>query len=187
MSQETGSDELEVVFVCTGNVFRSAIAEAALRGRSVDLPVRTSSAGTLDLQGAPAHAAAVELGLASGFDLSAHRSRWLGGLDLSGSDLVIGFERAHVAAAVVDSGSDRSRTFTLPELVELLERAGPIQTRGVEGARAAVRRVGQLRTSSSGFPEIRDPIGGPPSVFTETGNSVVELVARLMNQLFPRG
>ena len=63
---------------------------------------------------------------AQGIDVAAHRSRLLD--SIAAADLVVGFERIHVAAAVVDGGAQRDRVFTLPELVPLLERAGVSRT-----------------------------------------------------------
>ena len=106
------------------------------------LPVRVSSLGTLDASGMPALADAVELGAAAGFDLAEHRSRTLLGEDLSAADLVVGFERHHVAAAVVEAGAPREKTFGAYELAELLARIEPPgDLPVVERAREAVSRA----------------------------------------------
>src|SRR5207245_245575 len=112
----------DIVFVCTGNRFRSPIAEALLRTATHDLPVRVRSVGTLPLSTLPALAEAVDLGHALGIDLSAHRSSSMQGIDLSDAHLVVGFELGHIARAVVDAGADRRRTFLLTEVVTSLER-----------------------------------------------------------------
>ena len=178
--------EFDVVFICTGNIFRSAIAEAVFRARTRGAPVHVSSAGTLDLASAPAHRAARALGPSLAIDLSAHRSRCVTAVDLTGADLVVGFERAHVAAAVVEAGAERARTFTLPELVELLGSVGGFSAGdGVECARELVRRAAALRDPTARFPEIVDPIGGPRSVFASTGRLVADQAGRLAETLFP--
>ena len=178
--------EFRVVFICTGNIFRSAIAEAVFRAATEGLPVEVSSAGTLDLGGASAHTEAIQLAPRFGIDLSAHRSRCLTGVDLGEADLVVGFERAHVAAAVVESGADRARTFTLPELTGLLDTVPPTEGEPVEAARAAVERASAQRVESWSLPEIADPLGGSSAVFTESATLVAELTARLADQLFPQ-
>jgi protein-tyrosine-phosphatase len=120
------------------------------------LPVEVSSLGTLDLGPVPALPEAVTLAEELGLDLSSHSARQLG--DLREHDLVVGFERKHVIAAVVDAGAAVERTFTLPELVELLHRlsAPPADARGrIAGAHAA--RPPNFRKGP--LPEIRDPLG----------------------------
>ena len=52
-------DVFEVVFICTGNRFRSVLAEHRLRQATSGLPVRVSSFGTLDASGNTALADAV--------------------------------------------------------------------------------------------------------------------------------
>src|SRR5439155_4834134 len=107
----------DVVFVCTGNRFRSPLAEALLRAATGGQPVRVRSVGTLRLDAEPALPEAVESAQQLGLDISQHRSCCIEDVDLSSADLVVGFEANHVASAVVDAGADRKRTFLLPELV----------------------------------------------------------------------
>jgi protein-tyrosine phosphatase len=178
-------NEFELVFVCTGNIFRSAIAEAVFRERTRGLPVRVSSAGTLDLGSAPAHEEALSLSEGLGVDLSAHRSRCFVDVDLRGADLVVGFERMHVARAVVDAGVDRGKAFTLPELTELLRSAAPPEAdEPVERARGLVRAAAALRSADDALPEIADPIGGSSAVFAGTADHVAALARELAQELF---
>src|SRR5436190_16149246 len=115
-----GTGGFEVAFVCTGNRFRSPLAAAAFASQ-VAVPVTTVSAGLLGLGPVPALPEAVELARSFGLDLASHRARDLSVVDLEPFDLVLGFERSHVQAAVVDASALIERTFTLPELVLLLE------------------------------------------------------------------
>lgn len=64
-----------VLFVCTGNTCRSALAEAFWRLLRPDIPV--SSAGTQAWPGVPAAAEAVLVAASRGGNLSAHRARSL--------------------------------------------------------------------------------------------------------------
>ena len=114
-------DPFDVVFICTGNRFRSAIGEGLMRRLTEGLPVRTTSAGTLDLGPVGALPEALELGPSLDLDLNEHRARCVSNVDLSDADLVLGFEYHHLAAAVTEGGARRERAFTLPELVTLLE------------------------------------------------------------------
>ena len=180
------SDEFDVVVICSGNRFRSPIAEAILRRETDGLPVRVESFGTMDLP--PGHALSEALELAPGYDLdlTAHRSRPLAGHDLSAADLVIGFEPIHVATAVVSAHAQREHTFLITELVAGLE-ASPTQPENgvVERARAAVRQADEARNAAlDAALEIADPIGGPAAGYRRTAEGVYSLTSRLVELLF---
>ena len=165
------ADVLEVVFVCTGNRFRSPLA-AALFSRAVDdETVRVSSAGTHDLGPVPALPEAIEHGRRLGVDLSGHRARYLRTVDLRSADLVIGFEQMHVATAVVDAGALRDRSFTLPELLDLLDPRG--ESARQEIARANVNRESERTLQSL---EIADPLGKGSKAFREAADEIHDLV-----------
>ena len=142
--------------------------------------MEVASFGTLDLGPVPALPEAVALAGELGLDLSGHRARHLA--DLRGQDLVVGFERGHMAAAVVDAGAAVERTFTLSELVELLDRlsAPPRDARGrIEAAHAA--RPPDFRNRPL---EIRDPLGLPPPAQRAIARAVQEEVSELAAALF---
>lgn len=183
----TAPGPLTVAFICTGNRFRSPIAELLFRRAAGDVPVRTISRGTLELAPLPALIEAMEEGGNLGLDLSKHRSRGLAGEDLSGSDLVIGFERMHVVAAVVEANAPRDRTFTLPEIVELLEETAPGKSDDpLERARQAIGAAAAKRGETYAPPELGDPLGRSRRVFRETAAALDDLVARLAGGLFGR-
>jgi protein-tyrosine phosphatase len=170
-------DRFELVFVCTANRFRSPIA-AELAGRATEgLPVDVSSYGTLDREPAPVLPEALELG----YDLAEHRSRPVRGASLAGADLVLGFERIHVAAAVVDAGAARDRAFGLTELVALLEDS-PGRGDVVERARARVARAAERRGDE--WPELADPAGGPARGYSRSARDIDRLVRTLTGRLF---
>jgi protein-tyrosine-phosphatase/predicted ATP-grasp superfamily ATP-dependent carboligase len=65
----------EVLFVCAGNIIRSALAEAMLRDLlPKDSSIRVRSAGVLATQGLPADARAATAARQLGFSLGRHRS-----------------------------------------------------------------------------------------------------------------
>jgi protein-tyrosine-phosphatase len=167
---------LRVAFVCTGNRFRSPLAAAVFRHDA-------ESFGTLDLDGAPALPEAVALGAELGVDLSRHRSRPIRAGVLEPFDLVVGFERFHLATAVVDGGATREVTYTLPELVALLERLDTPESdpRAKIARAAAARRAG---TTFSGVPELADPLGRSPHEQRELAGRVADLTHRLAHGLF---
>ena len=181
----------QIVLVCTGNRFRSPIAEAVLRELGNGLPLDLQSYGTRDVGTAAPLIEAFEAARTHGLDLSAHRARPLTGADLSGADLVLGFERTHIATAVVDAGAPPALSFLLPELAELLPSvARPAHFGTVAAAREIVSRAAQLRATSAGREsehEMRDPLGGPPRGFSESAARIEELCMRLLRGLFGRG
>jgi protein-tyrosine-phosphatase len=182
-------DTFDVVFICTGNRFRSVLAEHQLRQATAGLPVHVSSFGTLDEPDVAALADAVELGAAAGLDLGEHRSRPLLGQDLRAADLVVGFERNHVASAVVEAGAPRDKTFGAYELVELLARIeSPGELSVPERARNAVARAHAGRADSKRpFRELADPVGRGTSFAAETAAQVRDQVARIAFGLFGTG
>lgn len=182
-------DGFEIVVICTGNRFRSPLVAAYLREATKGLPVSVSSAGTLDLGGLPvlegAAAAARQLSL----DLGDHVSRFVGSVPLGGADLVIGFERMHVTTAVVDGGAKRERTFTLPELVSLLEQyEAPQASNPAERARLAIEQADRARGRDSALlvPQIADPIGTSAKAQRRTAFELIDLAGRLVTELFGR-
>jgi protein-tyrosine phosphatase len=189
MAQAGRQDQLfDIIVVCTGNQFRSPIVEGLLRSSSFRLPLRVSSVGTANLGPARALPEAVELASEFGVDLSSHRARTLRNFDLSGADLVLGFEVAHVAEAVVEASAAIDRTFTLVELVELLHLIdAPNEEDPVERARQVVARAHAARPKQGMRApdyQIRDPLGGPAHVYRETAWRLRELSRRLLEGLF---
>ena len=179
----------ELVFVCTGNRFRSPLAAALVERAVAGLPVRVSSLGTLDLGSVPPLRSATKQAAKIGLDLSSHRARALAGTDLSGLDLVIGFEAAHVGAAVLDGQAARERTFMLTELVDLLEVVPPPETaEPLARARAAVRDAAAARREGVQVErvEIPDPLGGSARIARAVAGDLVRLTAELTGALFDR-
>jgi protein-tyrosine phosphatase len=179
----------QIAFVCTGNRFRSPLAAALLAADVDELPVRVCSLGVLELGPAPALPEAIELAETFGLDVSGHRARDLAQLDLEPFDLVVGFERMHVRAAVVDGLARIERTFTLPDLVELLEslqdRASgpdPVERAGQRVAQAHQLRPPGFRTRP--MAEIADPLGRSAREQRRTADELHALVDRLAKLLF---
>ena len=178
----------DVAFVCTGNRYRSVLAEAAFREAATGLPVRVRSFGTLELGPAGPLPEALEAARGFGLDIASHTARCVRGADLSGASLVLGFETSHLAAAVADAGADPARTFMLGHLAALLGAVDvPEESDALERAEALIRQAAALRRESSGVPEeIADPIGKPAARQAAIGRQVYETATRLAAQLFGR-
>jgi protein-tyrosine-phosphatase len=182
--------DFRAVFVCTGNRFRSPLAAALFRREAEQLGVSVDvqSFGLLEPDGSPALGEALELGNGFGVELASHRSRALRSGALQDVDLVVGFERMHVAAAVVDAGARREVTYTLPELVSLLAevRQRPSEP-GAAGARELVLAASSQRAEAESFtdvPELADPFGQPYRRQEELAVRVADLTQALARRLF---
>ncbi|HZA20713.1 MAG TPA: low molecular weight phosphatase family protein [Actinomycetota bacterium] len=174
-----------ICFVCTGNRCRSPVAAGAFERFAEGRPVEITSAGILEA----GHASPKETVRAArevGIELDEHRSRTLGDLDLSGYDLVIGFEFDHIAAAVVDHRARRETTFGLREIVDLLEEIEPPEESDpVARAGAAIQRANERRGDD--LPRIRpvpDPYGLPLAEHRRMVATVNDLSERLARGLF---
>jgi protein-tyrosine phosphatase len=185
---------IDVLFVCTGNICRSPMAEAFLQRRllevAADAPdgrVRIHSAGTHATLGSPPPAvlaAAADFGV----DLGNHRSRQLDAALLDEADLVIGMAREHVREAVLAGSGAFAKTFTLRELLRrAADTGGPRQAEplgdwlAVVGAgRTAADLIGSSRTD-----DVSDPYGGPHSGYEASAVVIDDLISDLANLLRP--
>jgi protein-tyrosine-phosphatase len=182
-------EAFEIIVICSGNRFRSPLVAAYLREATKGLPVRVGSAGTLDLGAMPAMEGAVAAARELDLNLDDHLSRFVGKVRLDGADLVLGFERMHVATAVVEGNAKRERTFTLPELVSLLEAYEPPGASDpIARARLAIVQADRARgrNSTMQIPEIADPIGTSARAQRRTASELTDLAGRLVTELFGR-
>lgn len=87
-----------VLFVCSGNICRSPMAEGLLRhlAETQDLGIEVASAGTLQIEGRPAEKNAVWAAGRVGVDLRAHRSQGLTRELVDWADDVLGMEVEHL-------------------------------------------------------------------------------------------
>lgn len=147
--------------------------------------MRIASLGTLDLGSEPALPEAVEIAKELGLDLSEHRARGLAKVDLSGANLVLGFEERHVRSSVVDAAAPRESTFTLPELVGLLDRipGRPLPTDPIERANVRLRQASALR-SRGHVEELGDPLGLTAAAQRRIAGELAQLVSQLADGLF---
>jgi protein-tyrosine phosphatase len=88
------SNVRRLVFVCRGNISRSAYAEAAAHKRGL----ATASCGVSAAQGREADPAAVQVASQCGLDLSGHRATEAGRFEPQPGDLILAMEVRQLAA-----------------------------------------------------------------------------------------
>ncbi len=188
MPTEPSKPAFNIVFVCTGNRFRSPLAAALMEKLAEGLPVVVTSMGTLDLGSLGPLPEAGALASGYGVSLNSHRTRPIRRGSLVDADLVVGFERVHIVTAVIDGGAKAERAFTLPDLVDLLEQGvrpdptlDPAQRARQAVASAHDGRVGARREAML---EIADPLGQPWSTQEEIARRLSDLTQRLASALF---
>lgn len=148
---------IRVVFICSGNICRSPMAErlflAAARQRGVD--AMAISMGTLNLVGRSASREAIEALRQIGVDLSDHRSQGLSIGLLRHADRVLVMEHAHRRRLLaLDS--------VLADRIELLGQHDP-----------------------AGPDEIDDPVDQPLPAFIATRDRLVRAIDGLLRDLAP--
>lgn len=162
---------LEILFVCTGNVCRSPIAErlatayaATPRGSAVS----AASAGVRALVARPMHDDAARVLEDLGGDPSGFSARQLTSRIASNADLILTMTRQHRDAVLEMSPRALRRTFTLGEAARLV----------TDCAAQSLSDLADLRPRLSGvdIPDIADPIGHGADVFAEVGLTIARLL-----------
>jgi protein-tyrosine-phosphatase len=110
-----------VLFVCTGNRYRSPIAAAAFRYMVANTTSaslwKIDSAGTWTIPGLPPVPTAIAAAEALGLDITHHISCLLVKEDLGNYNLVLVMEAGHKEAIVCQSPTKSDRVFLLSEVV----------------------------------------------------------------------
>ena len=182
-----------ILVICTGNVCRSPMAEGflrtTLRRRFGDRAPAVASAGTSGWEGSGAMPESVDAAEERGVDISRHVARRLTRGDVYDSDVVIAMAAEHRDAVSRAMPEAEGRTFTLKELVRLLEALpAPTGPLGADDLPDRVAKAEELRRGGfAGNPhdeDIVDPLGLPLESFRAIAWELDEWTARLAQSLY---
>ena len=175
-----------ILFVCTGNICRSPIAEgfAGKMMEHADEVIDVSSAGIVGWDGSPAVRESVQAAAECGLDISRHVARRLDEGHVRTADLIVCMAGEHRDAVIRLAPDAAGKTFTLKELVRLLEASPPMA-----GEALSERVVHPDELRRDGFEgdardeDVADPLGATMDSFRAVAWELEEWTGRLATGL----
>ncbi len=185
-----------VLFVSTGNVCRSPLAEGILRTQlaaALGTEARTfrcESAGTWGHVGATMEPHAATVLRERGADPEGFSARELGPDQVLAADLILGATREHREQVRLLDPYAVGRTFSLREFARFAHDVDPATLPSGDPAtraRALVDRVAMARTPRPGpgqaDDDIPDPLGAPLHVFRLSADAIADGLSALVEPL----
>lgn len=162
---------MQLLFVCTGNICRSPIAErlALRQGQQFEISnFQVSSAGTHAVIGHSMHREAARVLERLGGDASAFAARQLTAKIASNANLVLAMTRAHRDAVLELAPNKLHRTFALAEASLLASNFSAGRAADLSGLRPQL--------VAQDVPDVPDPIGQDAEVFERVGRQIADLL-----------
>lgn len=188
-------DRFSILFVCTGNICRSPVAEYLTRAAlSIRLgpaagQVPVTSAGTWGHEGAAMEPFALQVLAERGIDGTEFRARELDAQMVAAADLVLAATREHRAGAVVLYPRASARVFTLREFDRLTASVDPAElpdsvvARGRALVRQAAGRRGLAPPATAGDDDVPDPYGAPLAIFRRCADEIIAVLRGPVDRL----
>ncbi len=167
--------DLHVLFVCTGNICRSPIAErlAAATVLGADAPqITVSSAGVRAVVGHPIHPSAALVLEGMGGQSENFAARQFTPRIGAGADLIVAMAVKHRDTVLQHAPALFRRTFTMSELTILVGELGVTTIADLSGLRAHVPQRELV--------DVADPIGRDLSTFQEVGEQIAAALPSLL-------
>jgi protein-tyrosine-phosphatase len=180
-----------ILFVCTGNICRSPLAErlgrthidAALGEEASRIGL--SSAGTHPDVGSPMHPLSATVLRDLGGDPEGFRARRLSEEDVRNADLVLTMTREHRSAVLALAPRAMARTFTLLEAADLARITAASDRSAGSAAPDRVTELAAARPRRTGgrHDDVHDPIGGSLEVHRTIGGVIAEALGTVLSRI----
>lgn len=162
---------MHVLFVCTGNICRSPLAErlATVMSAQMGAPgISSASCGVRAVIGSPIHPQAAAIIEEFGGDTTGFAARQINPRIASAADLILTMTREQRGAVLEVAPRQLRRTFTLAEAAELATRCGARNMTDLAALRSHVPPTSDI--------DIDDPIGQSPDFFSAVGARIAQLL-----------
>lgn len=166
---------MHILFVCTGNICRSPMAErlaAAIATRFAISNFTSSSAGTRAVVSSPMHSEAALVLNRLGAEPLNFRARQLKSRIVLDADLVLVMTRAHRESVLELAPHRMSRTFLLTEAAALAVKPEVFSIDDLSNFRSQL--------SPADLSDIQDPIGRSSEVFANVGSQISALLPPIL-------
>lgn len=177
---------MRILFVCTGNVSRSAMAELLAPHVLTDASLEFASAGTRGLHDHAMSADAADLMRRDHIDekkITTFRSRRISPQIARDADLILCFEERQRGDIVLEAPVKARRTFLITDFANLCEAAR--EEGWIEGGTfeervdSVVANAGLLRPQLPAATNVADPQGQGIAAYVEAHNAIVRLLKRI--------
>jgi protein-tyrosine phosphatase len=183
-----------ILYVCTGNICRSPLAERYTAHRLADEAagpapaVVVSSTGVRGLEGHRMDPFAEDQLTRRGGSASGFAARRLTAGLVDSADLVLTMTRKHRAAALAEAPAALRRTFTLLEAADLARLVAGERSGADTGSPAALvaAMAGARSQARVEQYDVADPIGRSPRVHAAVADVITAAVDDLVAALVPR-